>query len=227
MGGVGASTEGSGRVQRELALPPPEEGASTDRVTPHDGPGRSRTRRAAARRGRARVPAAVVRWVARTVGLGSSAQDPGDPQSHGQPHGSSGQVPVLRTDPDHGDGSDVPWPTRCCRDSRAALIAAATGPGHRRAAEHVGLPATTVRGWLRRARANSEAVRVAATVRAHALDPMAHAFEPTGNALGDMTDAIGRAISEHTVRLGAVAPPWHLAVAPIGRLLLAPARGRA
>ena len=109
----------------------------------------------------------------------------------------------------------------------AALMAAATGLGHRRVAEHVGLPATTVRGWLRRARANSEAVRVAATVRAHALDPMAHAFEPTGAAISDMTDAIGRAVSAHIVRLGPLAPPWHLAVALIGRLLLTPARHRA
>ncbi len=44
-----------------------------------------------------------------------------------------------------------------------ALVAASRGLGHRRVAELVELPATTVRGWLRRARANSEAVRVVAT----------------------------------------------------------------
>jgi sigma-70-like protein len=36
------------------------------------------------------------------------------------------------------------------------LLAAAGGLGHRRIAERVGLPATTVRGWLRRARAQEE-----------------------------------------------------------------------
>ncbi len=66
-----------------------------------------------------------------------------------------------------------------------ALVAASTGLGHRRVAELAELPATTVRGWLRRARANSEAVRVDATVAVHALDPEAAPLSPTGSALGD------------------------------------------
>lgn len=45
-----------------------------------------------------------------------------------------------------------------------ALLAAAGGLGHRRVAAHVGLLVTTVRGWLRRARANSETIQVNATI---------------------------------------------------------------
>ena len=84
----------------------------------------------------------------------------------------------------------------------AALLAAASGLGHRRVAAAVELPATTVRGWLRRARANSEAVRVDATVATYQLDPMAYRFDPTGSALGDMVDAVGRAVAAWVLRFG-------------------------
>lgn len=84
----------------------------------------------------------------------------------------------------------------------AALLAAADGLGHRRVAEHVDRPATTVRGWLRRARSNSEAVRCDATVATHQLDPMAYRFDPTGSALGGMLDAVGRAVAAWVLRIG-------------------------
>lgn len=54
----------------------------------------------------------------------------------------------------------------------AALVAKATGIGHRRAASMLSLPVSTVRGWLRRFAANAEAVRVWFTVLAHDLDPL-------------------------------------------------------
>jgi hypothetical protein len=104
----------------------------------------------------------------------------------------------------------------------AALLGAVHGLGHRRVADSVGLPATTVRGWLRRARANCEAVRDDATVATYRLDPMAGAFEPTGSALGDMVDAVGRAVSAWVLRLGPVPAPWQLAVALTGAAILAP-----
>lgn len=104
----------------------------------------------------------------------------------------------------------------------AALLAAVDGLGHRRIAERVGLPATTVRGWLRRARVNCEAVRVDATVATYRLDPMAGPLEPTGSALSDMVDAVGRAVSAWVLRFGPVPAPWQLAVALTGAAILAP-----
>lgn len=104
----------------------------------------------------------------------------------------------------------------------AALLAAVGGLGHRRVADRVGLPATTVRGWLRRARTNCDAVRDDATFATHQLDPMAGAFTPTGSALGDMVDAVGRATSAWVLRLGPVTAPWQLAVAITGAAILAP-----
>jgi hypothetical protein len=94
----------------------------------------------------------------------------------------------------------------------AALLSAARGLGHRRVADEVGLPATTVRGWLQRARANSETIRVNATIAAHALDPMLGPIRPTGSPLGDMVEAVGVAVTAHVRRLGPAAPPWQLAV---------------
>ena len=109
----------------------------------------------------------------------------------------------------------------------AALTAAASGLGHRRVAERVGLPATTVRDWIRRARINAEEIRVIATIRVHALDPLAHPLAPTGTALGDMVDAVGRMLAAWSVRIGPPASPWQLAAAITGgRLLAPPARRR-
>lgn len=88
--------------------------------------------------------------------------------------------------------------------------------------QQVGLPVTTVRAWLRRARANSEAVRVDATVAVHALDPPAGPLNPTGSALGDMLDAVGRALTAAILRLGLVAAPWQYAVVLTRAAILAP-----
>lgn len=104
----------------------------------------------------------------------------------------------------------------------SALVAAARGLGHRRVARLVGIPATTVRGWLRRARVNSEAVRADATVAVHAFDPMAGPLNPTGSALGDMLEAVGRALAAAVVRLGPVPAPWQYAVVLTRAAILAP-----
>jgi hypothetical protein len=104
----------------------------------------------------------------------------------------------------------------------AALLAAAGGLGHRRVAERVGLPATTVRGWLRRARANSDAVRCATTVTVHHLDLLAHPLAPTGGALGDMLPRSAERSRPGCNRFGPVPAPWQLAVALTGAAILAP-----
>lgn len=101
----------------------------------------------------------------------------------------------------------------------AALAQAATGAGHRKAAERVGRPASTVRGWLRRFRA--VAVRAAAFFAAWAqrLDPMARPVTPTGSVMADALEAMGVAARAASLRLGP-RPPWSWAsVLTVGRLL--------
>lgn len=104
----------------------------------------------------------------------------------------------------------------------AALVAAVSGLGYRRVAEQIRVPATTVRGWLQRARANSETIRVNATIAGHALDPMAAKIDPTGTPLGDMVEAVGRAVAAHIRRTGRWYPPWQLALAITRAGILAP-----
>lgn len=83
-----------------------------------------------------------------------------------------------------------------------ALLAAARGAGFRRAAELVGRPATTVRGWLRRARAMAARIREHFTRWAHALDASLPAIEPAGSSLGDAVGALGIAARAAIVALG-------------------------
>jgi transposase-like protein len=92
----------------------------------------------------------------------------------------------------------------------AALVAKAGGVGHRRAAEKVGVPASTVRGWFRRFAANAEAVRVWFTVLAHGLDPVLGPIAPTGTKVGDAVEAIAVAARAGAVRLGSLLP-WQFA----------------
>jgi hypothetical protein len=65
-----------------------------------------------------------------------------------------------------------------------ALLASATGQGHRRGAAGLGLPAGTVRGWIRRASARAEWLRASATVQAHAFDPDASCHQSGGLPAG-------------------------------------------
>lgn len=107
------------------------------------------------------------------------------------------------------------FPHRCdtAETVGAALVAAAEGLGFRRVAEHVERPATTVRGWLRRARTNSEVVRSDATVALHALDPNAERITPAGSALGEMLEVVGLATAAAVRRLAPMPPPWQVATA--------------
>ena len=76
----------------------------------------------------------------------------------------------------------------------SALLASAAGFGHRRVADQLALPATTVRGWLRRARANHDEVWSTLTRRALELDPRASPAHPSGHPFGALLGAIGQAI---------------------------------
>ncbi len=106
----------------------------------------------------------------------------------------------------------------------AALLASSTGLGHRRVADQLGLPPTTVRGWLRRAHANADDVWSIATRRAVELDPMIDPFTPAGPPLIALVGAIGDAIAAYVRRVGPVADPWGVAVVITRGCLLAPTR---
>ena len=61
-----------------------------------------------------------------------------------------------------------------------------------------------------------------ATIRVHALDPLAGPLAPTGTVLGDMVEAVGRMLAARTLRIGPLASPWQLVAALTDARLLAP-----
>lgn len=109
----------------------------------------------------------------------------------------------------------------------AALVARAAGFGHRPIGRELGVPAATVRGWLRAAAPRLEAVRV------HLLAVAARAGvdRSVPTALGcpwrDLLAALGAAMVALTDRFGRVGvlgtvTAWQVAAACSGARLLAP-----
>ena len=102
------------------------------------------------------------------------------------------------------------------------LLGAAEGRSHRTIAARLGVPADTVRGWIRRADARAEWLRVEATTAAALFDPVLAPIEPTvcGSALAEAVEALGRAAAAARLRLAPTATAWQLiAVIARGRLL--------
>lgn len=104
-----------------------------------------------------------------------------------------------------------------------ALLAASRGEGHRPIAARLGLPATTVRGWLRRVRANLNEATTAASQRAYLFDPSYHPrtvlrWDP----LVELLEVIGHAIRAFVRRFGPLPEPWDLSVNVTRCRLLAP-----
>jgi hypothetical protein len=100
-----------------------------------------------------------------------------------------------------------------------ALVAKASGSGHRRIAEQLGRPASTVRGWVRRF--VEVATRVAAhfTAWAYALDANLGPVWPAGGVLAEAVEAVGVAARAASLRLGP-RPPWSwVSVLTLGRLI--------
>lgn len=92
----------------------------------------------------------------------------------------------------------------------SALLAAAEGLGWRRVAQRVDRPPSTVRNWLRRARANAELVRGDATFAYLRFEAMPTNIEPTGTVLGDMLEPLGKMVAAWVRRHGQTAPPLQL-----------------
>lgn len=102
----------------------------------------------------------------------------------------------------------------------AALLAKASGLGHRPIAVSVARPASTVRGWLRRFSVRAEEIRVWFTCLLYALDPEASPLLPRGSGFADAVEAVGRAGSAAVVRLS-LGCPWEFAGRASGGRLLA------
>lgn len=109
----------------------------------------------------------------------------------------------------------------------AALTSRAEGLGHRQIGTSLGVPATTVRGWLRRAAGRLEAIRswflgVAVTAGVDVAIP-----DAMGCAWRDMLAAVSTASASIRFRFGAIGlgravTPELVAVAASGGRLLAP-----
>ena len=105
-----------------------------------------------------------------------------------------------------------------------ALLASSCGRSHRTIGADLGVPADTVRDWIRRVRARAGWLRVQGTIAAHRLDPMLSVIVPAGSALADAVSALATAAAAMVRRLGPLAPPWQI-IAMIARgQLLAPLR---
>jgi len=109
----------------------------------------------------------------------------------------------------------------------AALTARAAGLGHRRIAVWLGVPAGTVRGWLRRWGARLEAVRVHFMVVARLAGVDQAMPKALGSPWRDVLAALGAATTAVTARFGpagVIGPvtAWQVAAASSGSRLLSP-----
>ena len=104
-----------------------------------------------------------------------------------------------------------------------ALLAKASGAGHRRVADLLGVPATTVRGWLRRITVVAD--RVLAVLAAAAAELGAEFLPPapTSDPVAAVVELLGALSRAMTLRLGGSYSPWRLAAVLSGGRLLAPA----
>jgi hypothetical protein len=71
----------------------------------------------------------------------------------------------------------------------------------------LGVPAGTVRSWLRRVARRAERLRGTATEHRYRLDPVQAPPEPTGSALGDALAALAAAVQMAGRRLAGAAQP--------------------
>lgn len=106
-----------------------------------------------------------------------------------------------------------------------ALLASVSGQGHRRIGAELGVPADTVRGWVRRVNARAEWLRVQGTTTAHEFDPMLPVVVPAGSALAEAVSVLATAAAATVRRLGPIAPVWQIIAMIAGGQLLTPLRG--
>ena len=84
----------------------------------------------------------------------------------------------------------------------AAIEAKAAGEGHRPIGVRLGVPADTVRGWLRRFAERAAEIRAHFTRCAVALDPELGPVLPAGSGVADALEAIAAAARAWVLRFG-------------------------
>ena len=104
----------------------------------------------------------------------------------------------------------------------AALLAKASGCGHRRVAELVGRSAMTVRGWMRRITAVADRVLAVFAAAAAEFGVEFVAPAPTTGPVGAVVELVGALARAVARRLGGSCEPWRSAAVLSGGRLLAP-----
>jgi len=102
----------------------------------------------------------------------------------------------------------------------AAIEAKVAGVAYRRIAARLGVPADTVRGWLRRFCERAELLRAHFTRCVVALDPELGPVLPAGSGIADALEAIAVAARAWVLRFGP-GDPWRIACRLSGGGLLA------
>ena len=90
-----------------------------------------------------------------------------------------------------------------------AIEANVAGEGCRRIASRLGVPADTVRGWLRRFVGRAELIWALFTRCAVVLDPMLGAVLPAGSGVADALEAVAVAARAWVLRFGP-RPVWQI-----------------
>jgi hypothetical protein len=101
-----------------------------------------------------------------------------------------------------------------------AIEAKVAGVAYRRIASGLGVPADTVRGWLRRFCERAELIRAHFTRCVVALDPEIGVVLPAGSGIADALEAIAVAARAWVLRFGP-GDPWQVASRLSGGGLLA------
>ena len=102
------------------------------------------------------------------------------------------------------------------------MLAKASGAGHRPIAVSLGVPPSTVRGWLRRIAMVAERVLAVLAVAAAQLGVEFVVPAPTADPVAAVVEMLGVLAAAMARRLGGSCSPWRLAAVVTGGRLLGP-----
>ena len=130
------------------------------------------------------------------VGVRPGTAGPAAQRAHHLAAAAAGALPVLPPHPHHPAVLVRAAPSDGIEVIGAAAGLAMAGAGHRPIAAALGVPAGTVRGWLRRLRSRAEPLRQHAIGELNWLGfyPPGPPSEPAGSPLGDALNALAAAV---------------------------------